>query len=363
MEIDSILTPVEAKIFNYYFGVKENGNVKSDPHNEFKNENILYAAHSIEETAEKFNLPVEQIKIKLSTAKEKVNKTREQRPRPHLDDKIILSWNGLMISAFAKAYQVLGNEEYLNTAVNAGNFIINKLYNSKDEILLRRYRDGEARFDAHLEDYAFFIQGLLDLYEASFDIKWLKTAIKLNKQKIKLFYDKDQKGFFDISADDSNIIVRTKEWYDGAEPTGNSIAILNLLRLSQMTANDILNEMAANSLAYFGERIKKAPHVMPQFLAAVDFNLSKPKQIIIAGKSDDPHTKEILKEINSRYIPNKIILLADGGKGQKTLESYIPFIGTIKELNGKSTAYICENYVCQLPTTEISVIANLLNEK
>ncbi len=361
LEIDSILIPEEAKIFNYYFGVKENGNVKSDPHNEFKNENILYAAHSIEETAEKFNLPVVQIKIKLSTAKEKVNKTREQRPRPHLDDKIILSWNGLMLSAFSKAYQVLGNEEYLNTAVNAGNFIINKLYNSKDEILLRRYRDGEARFDAHLEDYAFFIQGLLDLYEASFDIKWLKIAIKLNKQKIKLFYDKDQKAFFDISADDSNIIVRTKEWYDGAEPTGNSIAILNLLRLSQMTANDILNEMAANSLAYFGERMKKAPHVMPQFLAAVDFNLSKPKQIIIAGKSDDPHTKELLQEVHSRFIPNKIILLADGEEGQNTLASYIPFIESIKMIDGKPTAYICENYTCKLPTSDRNTVAKLLN--
>jgi len=340
-EIDAILTSAEADVFNYYYGIKQNGNVKFDPQGEFKNENILYVTHSIEETSKKLNLKVEKTKSLLSSAEEKVNNKREQKPHPHLDDKIILSWNGLMISAFAKAYQVLGDEKYLSAAVNASNFIINKLYNSNGEILLRRYRDGEARFDAHLNDYAFFIQALLDLYETSFDIRWFETAIKLNQKQIKLFYDKDHGGFFDTAGNDSNIIVRTKEWFD----------------------DNKLMEMAVRSLAYFGERIKQAPQAMPQFLVAVDFSLSEPKQIIIAGSQSDPHTKELLQEVHSHFIPNKIILLADGDKSQKTLASYIPFIENVTTRDGKSTAYICENFTCQLPTFDRSMVAKLLTNK
>lgn len=362
-ETDAILTPQEAEVFNFYYSIKQNGNVKIDLLGEFKNENILYVAHSIEETSKKLNLKVENTKSLLSSAEEKVYKKRELKPHPHLDDKIILSWNGLMISAFAKAYQVLGDEKYLNTAVNACSFMLNKLYDYNDEILLRRYRDGEARFDAHLKDYAFFIQSLLDLYESSFDIRWFETAIKLNQQQIKLFYDKDQGGFFDTAGNDSSIIARTKEWFDDDQPSGNSIAILNLLRLSQMTGDNSLMEMALKSLAYFGERIKQAPQAMPQFLAAIDFSLAKPKQIIIAGSPTDPHTKELLREVHSHFVPNKIILLADGESGQKVLASYIPFIESVTMIERKSTAYICENYTCQLPTSDRTIVAKLLKDK
>ena len=362
-EIDKILGSEHAKIFNYYYGIKDNGNVNpsSDPHGEFTSENILYVARSIEETTKEFNLNDDEVSSILSDARKKLFSVREQRPKPHLDDKILVSWNGLMISAFARAYQVLQDEEYLTSAINTANFIMNNLYDEKSKQLLRRYRDGEAKYKAHLEDYAYLTQGLLDLYEASLDIDWLEAAIELTKQQIGLFYDSENGGFFDTSGKDPSIIIRTKEFYDGAEPSGNSIAILNLLRLSQMTDNEKWREIADKSLAYFGERIKQFPHAMPQFLAAVDFSLSKPKQIIIAGSADAPHTKELLKEVHSRFIPNKIILLADGKSGQKILASYIPFIESVKMIDGKSTAYICENYACKLPTSDVKVVAELLN--
>lgn len=359
-EIDRLLEPQVAQVFNYYYGVQENGNVESDPHQEFVGENILYIAHSQKETAEQFGLSVDEVRAILSRARQTLFAAREKRPHPHLDDKVLVSWNGLMISAFARAYQVLADEEYLHAAERAGQFILDKLYNQKKKQLLRRYRDGEARYRAVLEDYAFFTQGLLDLYEASLDIRWLKTAIELTEQQNRLFYDKENGGFYDTAGKDESLLVRTKESYDGAEPTGNSIAILNLLRLAQMTNNQEWQAMAEKSLTYFGEQMQRSPRGLAQFLVALDFSLSKPKQIIIAGKADDPHTRSLLEEVHARFIPNKIILLADEGKGQALLASYIPFIESVKRLDGKSTAYICQDYACELPTSEREVVAELL---
>ncbi len=364
-EIDGLLNKEEAVVFNYYYDVKDKGNVEpsTDPHGEFTGENILCIAHSIDETVKKFKLTEKKLLAILSSAREKIFNAREQRPKPHLDDKFLVSWNGLMISAFARAYQVFAEDTYLASAVNAAKFIMNNLYDSKNEKLLRRYRDGEAKYEAHLEDYAFFVQGLIDLYEASLNIDWLKNSIKLTAKQVNLFYDSKDGGFYDISGTDPSIIIRTKEWYDGAEPTGNSVAILNLLRLSQMTDNENLRKAAEKSLAYFGERMLSTPQAVAQLLVALDFSLSKPKQIIIAGNADDKHTKELLREVHSRFIPNKIILLADGKSGQKTLASYIPFIESVKMIDGKSTVYICENYACKLPTSDVKVVAELLNQK
>ncbi|MCH8327244.1 MAG: thioredoxin domain-containing protein [Candidatus Marinimicrobia bacterium] len=361
-EIDGILTPKEARLFNYYYGVKDNGNVQSDPHQEFVGENILFVAHTLMETAKQINLSVEDATHILEKSRVKLFYAREKRPLPHLDDKVLVSWNGLMISAFARAHQVLGDEKYLKSAEKASQFILDNLYHSKNKVLLRRYRDGEARYDAQLEDYVFFIQGLLDLYEASLDIDWLKTAIALTDQQNKLFYDNNQGGFYDISGKDKSILTRTKEWYDGAEPAGNSIGILNLLRLSQMTDNQEWRGMANKSLSYFGARMLKSPSTMAQFLVAVDFSLTKPKQIIIAGRPNAPSTKRLMEEVHSRFIPNKIILLADGAIGQKTLASYLPFIKSMRMIDNKATAYICENYACDLPTSDLAVIARLLEK-
>ncbi|MCI0412682.1 thioredoxin domain-containing protein [bacterium] len=359
-EIDGLLSPEEAKVFDYCHGVEEKSNVARDPQQEFVGENILYVPHSAEQTARQFDLTSPQIEKILASARQKLFQQRERRPHPHLDDKILTSWNGLMISAFARASQVLQDEQYRKGAEVAAQFILDRLYDPKKNELLHRYRDGEARFDAHLEDYAYFVQGLLDLYESTFNIHWLKTAIALTEDQNRLFYDSTSGGFYDISGTDKSILIRTKEWYDGAEPTGNSIAILNLLRLAQMTGNQKYQTMAGQSLAYFGQRLAQSGEAVPQFLVALDFSLSKPKQIIIAGKSDDPHTWELLQEVHSKFIPNKILLLADGAQGQQTLASYIPFIKNVTMMKGKATAYICENYTCKLPTSDRKTVAKLL---
>jgi uncharacterized protein YyaL (SSP411 family) len=361
IEIDELLTPEEAKVFEYTYGVEEGGNVSRNHGSEFVGENILYASHTPMETAKHFGLRTEEVETLLHSAKGRLYRARDKRPRPHLDDKVLVSWNGLMISAFARAYQVLGDTQYSTSAERASEFILNKLYNPKKKELLHRYRDGDSRFEGNLEDYAFFTQGLLDLYEACLNIRWLTTAVELTEKQNQKFYDRDHGGFFDISGSDKSILVRTKESYDGAEPTGNSIAILNLLRLSQMLAKQEYRSIAEKSLSYFGEQMLKIPEGLPQCLVALDFSLSKPKQIIIAGKVGDPATMGLLQEVHSRFIPNKIILLADGGSGQKTLSSYIPFLETVRTIDGKPTAYLCENFTCKLPTPDRAVFAQQLD--
>jgi len=359
-EIEDLLPAEDALVFSYHYGIESDGNVDAARHPELSGENILFAAHTTAETAKWSTLSTTAVTTILAASREQLFSAREERPRPHLDDKVLVSWNGLMISAFAKAHQILGDEKYLRSAEQASQFVLDNLYNGKNKQLLRRYRDGEARFEANLEDYAFFIQGLLDLYEASFNIEWLKTAIVLTEQQIIIFHDADQGGFYDISGNDKSIIIRTKESYDGAEPAGNSIAILNLLRLSQMTDNQGWRAMALKSLAYFGEQMLSSPQSMVQFLVALDFSLTKPKQIIIAGVASAPSTSAMLAEIHSRFIPNKIMLLADGMEGQQLLRSYIPFIQSVLMFDEMATAYICEDYACKLPTSDLAVVARLL---
>ena len=361
-EIDEVLSPIEAGVTCRYFGIEDGGNVSADPHGVFRGKNILHIVHTREELAKQFELSPEEVSRLLEISRRKLFEARERRPRCHLDDKILTSWNGLMISAFARAFQVLDEPRYRSAAEGAARFILENLQDESTGLLLHRYREGDARFEAHLDDYAFFIQGLLDLYEASFDIRWLTMAITLTEQQVELFYDAENGGFFDTSGRDKSILARTKEWYDGAEPTGNSVALLNLLRLSQFTNSERYGEMARKSLAFFGQRLSESPQATPQFLCALDFSLTKPKQIIIAGKPEDPLTKAILHLIHSSYIPNKIIMMADGGEGQKKLSSFIHFIGSLKMLEGRTTAYVCEDYACRLPTSDLHALAQLIEK-
>jgi uncharacterized protein YyaL (SSP411 family) len=361
-EILEALGEEEGEIACYRFGVREGGNTFSDTHAVFGTKNVLFVAHSLEETAAKFALSVDQIRSSIESGKQRLRELRETRPRPHLDDKIIVSWNGLMISAFARAYQILQEPEYLNAAERAAGFIMEYLYirSGKSARLLRRFRDGEARFEAHLVDYAFLSAGLIDLYEASFDTTWLHHAIDLTRRQIDLFYDEEKGGFWDTSGEDESILIRTKEHYDGAEPTGNSIAIANLLKLSEITANTDWRAMAEKSLTFFGSRMGQVPFAMPEMLIGADCFLTKQKHIVIAGGRQDPDTSILLREVHRRYTPNRIVLLADGGAGQEYLSSLNPFYRNIVMQDGKAAAYVCEDYVCKLPVTDAAALADQL---
>ncbi len=357
--IESILAKENAEIFNYHFGVEDKGNALQDHLNVFYEQNILYVAHNIEETTQKFTKSPDELKQLLLAAKHKLYLEREKRPHPHLDDKIITAWNGLMISAFARAYQILEYDIYRDAAESAARFIMKNLYNPQTQTLYRRYRDGDARFDGGLQDYSFLIQGLIDLYESTFDFRWLEYATSLMAKQIELFWDKESGGFFDTTGNDPSILLRTKEDYDGAEPTGNSIAALNLLKLSQITNNNNWRGMAEKTIQSFGSRLDQMPDGLPQMLVALNWNITTPKEIIIVGNRNAEDTKIMLREIRKHFLPNKVILLIDDSSRSK-LVSYLPFIENMTMIDGKATAYICQNYSCQLPTNDVEKVAKLL---
>lgn len=351
-ELEKILGQETADIFNFYFGVLQTGNTINDPHEVFKNKNVLYIANDIFDTAKKFDKTPEEIAQFISSSKGKLLEIRSKRPAPHLDDKILTSWNALTIKAFCKLYQATGNNEYLGIATKAAEFIKAKLFDTKNKVLLRRYRDGEAKFNASLEDYAFLIDALINLYESSFDVPYLEFALELNSITIDKFYDKEKSGFYDVEVS-GEIILRTKELYDGAEPSGNAIQILNLLKLGVITSNNELTDMAVNSIKLFFDELLKYPFSYPCSVFDLMFYLNSAKEIIITG--NDVNSQELLNEVYKTYLPFRIILKAD-----KSIEKISSFINNKTFNFEESKVYICKNYKCELPVSNIEELNNLL---
>src|SRR5262249_17272517 len=360
-EIDEALGDA-AQIFDFHCGVQAHGNAPegSDPHDEFRGKNILIERHTIAETAEHFKKTEDQIAKSLAQSGEKLFAIRAKRSRPHLDDKIIAAWNGLMISAYARAAQVLNDSRYLEVAVRAAKFLRGNLYDSSRKVLYRNYRDGRSDIEGFADDYAFVIQGLLDLYEASFDIEWLKFATQLQDTQDRLFFDKKNGGYFSTSGKDESVFLRMKDDNDGAEPAASSVAVLNLLRLSQLLNDQRLAERARKTIDVFATTLSHFPSAMPQLLVALDYSLTKPRQIVIAGKKDAPETQALLKEVHRHFLPNTIFILADGSEGQKYLGEKNEAIRAMSLVDGKAAAYVCENFTCKVPVTEHKQLAELL---
>ncbi len=363
-ELKKILGNDVAAVFIFYYGVDPSGNVppRQDIQGELRGKNILIVQHSLAETAKKFGQTEKSTSDLLATARQKLFRVRSHRPRPLRDDKVLTAWNGLMISALARAGQVLPEPRYLQAAEAAAQFLWTKLYDEQGASLKRRYRTGSADIAGFVDDYAFLIQGLIDLYEATFDVRWLTWAVRLQEKQDALFWDSKQGGYFSTTGNDPALLLRMRDAYDGAEPSPNSVAALNLLRLWQMTDREKWREMALKTFTAFGQRLADLPQAVPQLVAAFDFSQSKAKQIVIAGDLQSPDTKALLRLVHQRYIPNRILLLADGGSGQKQLVQWLPFIKGVTRRQGRATAYICEDYVCKLPTSDPQVVARLLDE-
>ncbi|MCE9614222.1 MAG: thioredoxin domain-containing protein [Lentisphaerae bacterium] len=359
-EIMAALGPEDAAVFNFHYGVAANGNVASDPHDEFTNKNVLMVFHPLEETATKAGRTPAATAALLANARAKLLALRAGRPRPHLDDKTITAWNGLMMSAFARAYQVLGDPAYLNAAIQLARYIKNIHNDPSTGRLFRRSRSGEAGIDAYAEDYAFLIQGLLDLYETTFEIPWLQWAVALQEQLDARFWDASGGGYFRTAGEDPSVLLRMKEDYDGAEPSANSIALMNLRRLACMTDRPDFRAKADKTLEAFSARLQAMPYAMPQMLAAFDFQLDPPRLIVIAGDPGASDTLALLKEVYRRFLPNHVLLLADGAAGQNALAGYNPFFATLTRTGGRATAYVCQHYACQLPTVDPGKLGELL---
>jgi len=353
----------DSAIFKYHFGVQPHGNAPegSDPQDEFRGKNILIQRHTVQETAQHFKKSEDEIRKSLDRSREKLLSIRNQRPRPHLDDKIISAWNGLMISAYARAAQILDEPRYVEAAQRAAKFVRANLYDEKSKLLFRNYREGRSAIEGFADDYAFVIQGLLDLYEASFDVEWLKFAIELQTTQDRLFFDEKAGGYFSTSGKDKSVVLRLKDDNDSAEPAASSIAALNLLRFAQLRNDKALEDRARKTIEAFTTTVNHFASAMPQLLVALDFSLSKPRQIVIAGKIDNDQTQALLKEVHRHFLPNKVLMLADGSDSQKFFAERNEAIAAMSLVDGKPAAYVCENFTCKAPVTDPKALGELLS--
>jgi hypothetical protein len=227
-------------------------------------------------------------------------------------------------------------------------------------LLYRNYRGGRSDIEAFADDYAFVIQGLLDLYEASFDVEWLKFAVELQATQDRLFFDERNGGYFSTHGKDESVFLRMKDDNDGAEPAASSVATLNLLRLAQFSNEKSMAERARKTVDAFATTLSHFPSAMPLMLVALDYASSKPRQIVIAGNKDAPETKALLREVNRHFLPNTILVLADGTDGQKYLGEKNEAIRAMSPIDGKPAAYVCENFTCKAPVTDPKQLAELL---
>jgi len=364
-EIESLLGNSDAAMFDFAYGVESGGNVPAsqDARHELTGKNVLYERYTAKETAGHFGLTENQARQKLAAALQSLFEARSRRPRPPTDDKIVTAWNGMMISALARASAAFNEPRYLEAANSTEKFVEAHLYDPKLQRLSRSYRAGSAASIGFLDDYTGLIGGLLDLYEAGFDVHFLTWAVTLQQQQDQLFWDLKAGGYFDAPASDPDLLARTRESYDGAEPSPNSVAAMNLLRLSQITDRADWRARAQSTLAAFRARLQADPEAVPALASALDYSLAQKRQILIAGDSAAPDTRALLRLVNDRFLPNKILLLADDASGQKQLASWLPFVAGAHRIHGQATAYICENYVCKLPTADPAVAARLLDAK
>ncbi|MFN7925332.1 MAG: thioredoxin domain-containing protein [Bryobacteraceae bacterium] len=348
-ELEDVLGRDLAAFVSYRFGCEADGNVRNDPHEEFRGKNILYQARTVEETARRFNVTEAEVKMALASVRPKLMEARARRVRPHLDDKILTAWNGLMISAFALGAQVLGDRRLEDAARRAADFLFARM--RRGDVLLRRFRDGDAAIPGFLDDYAFYANALVDLYETVFEPRYLHLAAELAAEMCTRFEDRERGGFFSAAAGDASVVLQLKDDYDGAEPSGNSMAVMVLVRLAAMLGRDDFKASAERALGAFGSRLRLAPHSLPQMLVAYMQNGSKPKQIILAGDPGADDMQRMLAEVRRRFLPYKAVMISN---------PMLPLTESMIAVDGKATAYVCENFACQLPTTDFDRLVELL---
>ena len=287
----------------------------------------------------------------LEGARQELFNIRDKRKHPLKDDKILTSWNGLMIAAFAKGYQVFGEEAYAKAAKDAAGFILKSMKSSEGR-LLRRYRKGDAAYPGYLDDYAFFVWGLIELYEATFEVHWLEEAVALNKDMIDIFWDEAEGGLFFTGRGNEALITRSKEIYDGAIPSGNSVAAMNLMRLGRMTGDVDLEKKTEQLTKVFASQVNTYAVGYTHFLAALDFMIGPGKEIVIAT-DDTSKTQEIITSIHKWFFPNKVVLLKHQGIMGDRLSALSPFVAAMSPVDGNPTIYVCEHYACKSPITDI----------
>ena len=348
-EITEVLGKDYSKEFNDVFSITTSGNYRDESSGK---ETRLNIPHLKNYNANGNN--------ELESAREKLFNVREKRIHPLKDDKILTDWNGLMIAALAKAAIVLDEPVYLDAAEKAAEFALDSI--SEGERLLKRYRNGVAALDAHLDDYAFMAWGLLELYEATFAIKYLSQALDLMNIMVEDFWDDINGGFFLGSDQSEKLIVRSKTAYDGAIPSGNSVAVMNMVKLTRMTGNTNWAELAEKTIRAFSEDVNRVPTGYTLMLTAFMFDTQNSKEIVIVGDSRDRNTKRFLHTIRAGYAPHKVLLFKDTAGNDNKLEQLASWTSTQNSINGKPTVYVCKNFACNQPTSDLQTALSFINE-
>jgi len=359
-EIRQVLGSEEAALIVKIFNIEEGGNFIEQVTGRRTAKNILHLTKSVKELASELKMSDYDLQKRLQAMRQKLFTYREKRIHPHKDNKILTDWNSLMIVALAKGARVFDEPRYAQAARGAVDFILKNMCTSDGE-LLHRYRDEQAALPAQVDDYAFLIWGMLELYETTFKVRYLQIGLDLNRDLIKHFWDVDNGGFYFTADDGEKLLVRQKEIYDGAIPSGNSVEMLNLLRLGRITANSHLEEKAAKIGRAFSRSVKQSPSAYTQLMVAADFGVGPPYEMVIAGKSQAKDTKEMLKAIRRQFIPNKVVILRPTEQESPDIDYLAEFTKHQLSIEGKTTAYVCLNYNCKLPTTDVNKMLELLN--
>jgi uncharacterized protein YyaL (SSP411 family) len=350
-EIDSVLGG-DAPLFCFYYGIEKGGNAPFDPQMEFTGRNILYVAHTVADTARTFQRDETEVKVVLALARKTLSDVRRRRPRPHRDDKVITSWNGLMVGALSRAGAALHNHGWIDAAARACDFVLSRLREPETGGVLRRYRDGEVRFAGQLDDYANLAWGLLELFEATSHARWLEEAIAVTNAARDRFEDAGSGAFFDTPPSDASVLVRLKEQYDGAEPTGNSVMVMNLVRLGHLTGTQRWFALAERAAKAFSGMMASQPVVMPHMVSAVDALQTPPVHIVIAGRRGEPETERLVEVARRGYVPGRMIIVTGDGEEHARLARLAPYLADVQRASGLATAYLCRDLTCGLPTTD-----------
>jgi uncharacterized protein YyaL (SSP411 family) len=360
-EIREVLSAEESELIIRVFNVDGEGNFLEEASREKSGKNILHLKETLAEISGELGIPLNELKARVEELRRKLFKAREKRVHPGLDDKILTDWNGLMIAALAVAARALNEKKYAGAAGGAADFILSKAL-TPDGRLLHRYKDGEAGINGFLEDYAFLGWGLLELYESTFDPAYLGHSIELTLQMIDHFWDREGGGFFHTPDDGEELLIRKKDVYDGATPSGNSVALLNLLRLSRLTANIEFDEKANELIKAFSSSVSKSPAAYSHFMAGVDFVVGPSHEVVIVGGEGNEDTLEMVKALRGEYQPNKVVLFKSSDEGKPGVASVAEFTKDYIAIDGKATAYVCSNYSCKSPTTDPEEMRRLLKE-
>ena len=362
-EIKSLVGKKEAAVFSSVFNVKEGGNFEEAGPGHNIDQNILHLKKPPGDHAKDMGISEDQLRRRLEASRQTLFDAREKRIHPFKDDKILTDWNGLMIAALARAAYVLDNRNYAAAASKAADFILQNL-TANNGRLLKRYRQGRSGLAAHLNDYAFMVWGLIELYQATYQIEYLKQAIELNEKMLVHFWDQQNGGLY-ITADDAEkLLVRSKEIYDGAIPSGNSVAVYNLLRLAHLTGQTDYMEKAEGIIKAFSDRVKKYPAGHSQLMVALEYAFNPNFEVVIVGDPQKQGTRLMIAALRRPFIPEKVVIFRTADKVTAGAISDIsPFTRSMAARDGKATAYVCQEFACKLPTTSVNqMLKNLMQD-